>query len=329
MDVYLITGGAGFIGSNFIEYLYEKSPDSVVINIDKLTYAGSTENLKNVNKSRNYSFIRQDICDRESIRTIFREYKPDYIVNFAAESHVDRSIHDSGIFVKTNIMGTQVLLQACIEFGVKKFLQVSTDEVYGSTVPDAFVTETASLNPGNPYAASKAGADMLVQAYSNTYGLPVLITRSSNNYGPNQHQEKLIPLVIERCLRCERIPVYGDGRNTRDWIFVKDNCSGIYSVLEKGIPGQIYNISADNAIDNISLVKYIIGTVRSFLPDIDTRRQKINEELIQFVEDRKGHDRAYSMNTEKIRTKLGWKTEEEVWQSLRYTIKWYMDNKYV
>lgn len=326
MDNFLVTGGAGFIGSNFIKLLLDKNPDAGVVNVDKLTYAGNLEKLNAVSCKAGYAFVKQDICDKEAMRAIFEKYRPAYVVNFAAESHVDRSIEDSGIFVRTNVMGTQVLLQCSLEFGVDKFLQVSTDEVYGPTAPKAYVVESAPLLPGNPYAASKAAGDMLANAYYNTYRLPVLITRSSNNFGPGQHKEKLIPLVIDRCLRCEKIPVYGDGLNTRDWIFVGDNCGAVYSVLEKGAAGQIYNISADNIIENLSLARQIIDTVRELLPVGDLRKRKINEGLIQFVEDRKGHDRGYSISADKIRTELGWKPEQDFCQALEYTVKWYMDN---
>lgn len=326
MESYVITGGAGFIGSNFIRLLFDTKEDICVINIDKLTYAANMKNLDAVSNNKSYIFIRQDICDKQGIDRIFNKYKPDYIVNFAAESHVDRSISDSEAFIRTNILGTQILLQASLQHDVKGFLQVSTDEVYGSTDINAALTESAALNPGNPYAASKAAGDMIALSYYNTYGLPILITRSSNNFGSGQNCEKLIPMVISKCMEGEDIPIYGNGLQIRDWTYVDDNCSAIYAVLKKGVKGEIYNISANNRLDNISLVKHLIQITRDMLPSDDYRRQKVNEGLIKFVEDRKGHDRCYSISPEKIRTQLGWNAESDFHKALEHTVKCYMDN---
>lgn len=326
MDVYVITGGAGFIGSNFIKLLLEAEEDATVINIDKLTYAGDIKNIDTLRSNKYYTFIQKDICDKQAIDSIFRKHSPDYVINFAAESHVDRSISDSEVFMRTNVLGTQILLQVSLQHDVKGFLQISTDEVYGAVDINAGLTEAAALIPGNPYAASKAAGDLLALSYYNTYGLPVLITRSSNNFGFGQNCEKLIPMVIEKCLKGEDIPIYGDGFHIRDWIYVKDNCSAIYSVLKKGMKGQIYNISANNKIDNISLVKHLIHIIRDRLPDDDQRKQKINEGLITFVEDRKGHDGCYSISSGKIRDQLGWSTEYNFFEALEHTVKLYMDN---
>ncbi len=326
MDVYVITGGAGFIGSNFIKFLFDTEEDATVVNIDKLTYAGDMKNIDALSSNKHYTFIRQDICDKHAIESIFKKYKPGYVINFAAESHVDRSISDSEVFMRTNVLGTQILLQASLQNDVKGFLQVSTDEVYGSTDINAGLTEAAALIPGNPYAASKAAGDLIALSYNNTYGLPVLITRSSNNFGFSQNCEKLIPMVIEKCLKGEDIPIYGNGLNIRDWIYVKDNCSAIYSVLKKGIKGQIYNISANNKIDNISLVKQLIQIIRDMLPDDDQRKQKVDEGVITFVEDRKGHDGCYAISSEKIRAQLGWNMEYDFNEALEHTVKLYMDN---
>jgi len=326
MEVYVITGGAGFIGSNFIKFLFDTEEDATAINIDKLTYAGDMKNIDALCSNKRYTFIQQDICDKQGIESIFGKYKPDYVINFAAESHVDRSISDSEVFMKTNVLGTHILLQSSLQNDVKGFLQVSTDEVYGSTDINASLTEAAVLNPGNPYAASKAAGDMIALSYYNTYGLPVMISRSSNNFGFGQNCEKLVPMVISKCLRGEDIPVYGSGLNMRDWIYVNDNCSAIYSILKKGMKGQIYNISANNKIDNISLVKHIIQIIRDLLPSDDERKQKINESLIRFVEDRKGHDRCYSISSGKIRDQLGWSAENNFFEALEHTVRLYMNS---
>ena len=325
MGVYLITGGAGFIGSNFISLLLEKEKDAAVINLDKLTYAGDISRTAFVQGSRLYKFIHGDICDKHAVNKVFEEYKPDYVVNFAAETHVDRSISGSEAFMRTNVLGTHVLLQSSLEHGVKRFLQVSTDEVYGATDIDADLKETAVLTPGNPYAASKAAGDMIALAYHNTFQFPALITRSSNNFGYRQHNEKLIPMVIEKCLHGEEIPIYGNGLQIRDWIYVEDNCSAIYSALKRGMEGQIYNISGDNKIDNISLVRQIIGIARDMLPVGDHRKSIINDCLISFVEDRKGHDSCYSISAEKIKAQLGWSAKYNFKEALEHTVKLYME----
>lgn len=326
MGVYLVTGGAGFIGSYFIRLLYEADGAAAVINLDKLTYAGDIGRTEAFRRKKNYTFIRQDICDIEGLRNIFSRYKPDYVINFAAETHVDRSISGSEAFVKSNVMGTHALLQVSLEQEIKGFLQVSTDEVYGPAAIDANLTESAVLAPGNPYSASKAAGDMLTLSYYNTYGLPVMITRSANNFGFGQHSEKLIPMVIEKCLGSGEIPVYGNGLQVRDWIFVKDNCRAVYSVLKHGDKGQIYNISAGNKIENIILVKQIIRMIRELLPGDDERKRNINEALIRFVEDRKGHDGCYSISAEKIRRQLDWSPEYEFRTALEQTVRAYVDN---
>lgn len=326
MKLYVITGGAGFIGSNFIKLLFEENEDVAVVNIDKLTYAGNIKNNKAVESNKCYTFIQQDICDKHGIDSIFKKYKPDYVINFAAESHVDRSISDSEVFMKTNVLGTHILLQASLQNAVKGFIQISTDEVYGSTGISESMTESAALAPGNPYAASKAAGDMIALSYGSTFGLPVMITRSSNNFGSGQNCEKLIPMVISKCLRGENIPIYGDGLHIRDWIYVNDNCRAIHRILKKGMRGQIYNISANNKVDNITLVKHIIEIIKDRLPADDQRKQKINEGLLRFVEDRKGHDRCYSVSSEKIRAQLGWSEEHDFFEALEHTVKWYIDN---
>ena len=328
MKLYLITGGAGFIGSNYIKFLFDREEDISVVNIDKLTYAGNIKNNEAVRSNEFYTFIQQDICDKNAINTTFEKYKPDYVINFAAESHVDRSISDSEAFMKTNVLGTHILLEAAREHGIKGFLQVSTDEVYGSADINANLTESAALLPGNPYAASKAAGDMIALAYANTYELPVMITRSSNNFGFGQNVEKLIPMIIGKCLSGQNIPIYGDGLHTRDWIYVFDNCSAIHTVLMKGSKGQIYNISANNKIDNINLAKHIIRILGDMLPDFDQRKHKVNEDLLRFVDDRKGHDRCYSIDSKKIRAQLGWSEKYDFFESLEHTVKLYMNNMY-
>lgn len=326
--VLLITGGAGFIGSNFIQYILNKYPNYKVINLDKLTYAGSLENLKEVENHPNYHFIKGDISNRELVEYIFKEFKPNYILNFAAESHVDRSIEGPEIFIKTNVYGTHVLLDVAKEFWEKekikdmKFIQISTDEVYGSLPLESKekFTEESPLKPNSPYSASKAGADLLCRAYFVTYGFPVIITRSSNNFGPRQYPEKLIPLTIKRALEGKEIPVYGDGQNIRDWLYVEDNCKGIDIVLHKGKIGEIYNIGGENEWKNIDLVNLICDI-------ISEEKRKPSEEykkLITFVKDRPGHDRRYALSIEKIKKELGWRPESEFKNALRETIRWYL-----
>lgn len=309
----LVTGGAGFIGSNFIRYMLKKYPEVRIVNLDKLTYAGNLENLRDIEDNPNYRFVKGDIADPVVVDQLAAEV--DYIVNFAAESHVDRSIEDPSIFIKTNVMGTQVLLDAAKKHGIEKYLQISTDEVYGSLGPTGYFTEETPLAPNSPYSASKAGADLLVRAYHETYGLPVLITRCSNNYGPYQYPEKLIPFFIKRALADEYLPVYGDGLNVRDWLHVEDHCRAIDLVLQKGRIGEIYNIGGNNERTNIEITRLIL------------RELGKPESLIKFVQDRLGHDRRYAIDANKIKTELGWQPEYTFEQGIKETIKWYLENR--
>ncbi|MEK5390060.1 dTDP-glucose 4,6-dehydratase [Margalitia sp. FSL K6-0131] len=328
MKTILVTGGAGFIGSNFVKYMLNKYPDYKIINIDALTYAGNLMNLDDIWDNSNHIFMKIDIKDREKIEKIFATYKIDFVVNFAAESHVDRSIEDPQIFLKTNVLGTQVLLDIAKKYwkinpfnyycrdyklGVK-YLQVSTDEVYGSLGDSGFFIETLPLKPNSPYSASKASADMFVRAYHETFGLPINITRCSNNYGPYQFPEKLIPLMIINSINGKELPVYGNGKNIRDWLHVFDHCSAIDKVLHQGIDGEIYNIGGNNEKENIEIVKLILKTLGR------------SEELINYVEDRPGHDRRYAINNTKITTQLGWKPKYTFDQGIKETIKWYLNN---
>ncbi len=309
----LITGGAGFIGSNFIHYILKEHPDWEVTNLDKLTYAGNLENLKDVESNPRYRFIKGDIADRELISTLLRE-GIDVIVNFAAESHVDRSILNAAPFIETNLKGTQTLLEGARQYRIGKFIQVSTDEVYGSTESGKF-TEKSSLSPNSPYAASKAAADLLSHAYWKTYQLPVIITRCSNNLGPFQFPEKLIPLAITNALENKPIPIYGDGLNVRDWIFVADHCRALDFVLQKGKPGEVYNISADQEKTNLELIHQVLDMM-------DKPRS-----LITFVADRPGHDRRYSLDIGKISKELGWAPTYSFEEALTITMNWYLDNE--
>lgn len=311
----LITGGAGFIGSNFVRLILTES-DWEVVNLDKLTYAGNLENLADIKDNPRYSFIRGDIADAKQIEEIFKQQNFNAVINFAAESHVDRSIQDASPFIITNIMGTQVLLDASRKYGIEKFVQVSTDEVYGSlNMDDPEFTEETPLAPNSPYSASKASADLLCRAYFKTYGLPVIVTRCSNNFGPYQFPEKLIPLVITNALENKPIPVYGDGMNVRDWIYVLDHCQGLKLAIEKGVPGEIYNIGGGAQIPNIELVKKII--------EITSK----SESLITYVKDRPGHDRRYAINPQKIQKELGWKLSFDFDEDLTNTVNWYIQNK--
>lgn len=334
---YLVTGGAGFIGSNYILYMFEKYGDAIrIVNLDALTYAGNPENLKDVEDRDNYVFVKGDICDTELVAELFEKWDFDRVVHFAAESHVDRSILHPEVFVKTNILGTQVLLQCAMNAWQdgegfkegKKYLQVSTDEVYGSldADPDAYFRETTPLDPHSPYSASKASADMLVKAYMDTYGFPANITRCSNNYGPYQFPEKLIPLMIHNALEGRSLPVYGDGRNVRDWLYVADHAKAIDNVLELGEIGQIYNVGGHNEKQNIDIVKIIIHTLSELLPENDARQAHLNESLITYVADRKGHDRRYAIAPDKIKADLGWFPETAFEQGIRLTIKWYLEH---
>jgi len=327
---YLVTGGAGFIGSNFILHLLKKYEEIEIVNVDKLTYAGNLENLASVMDDSRHRFIQADICDRDAMERIFADHEIDYVVNFAAESHVDRSITDPDVFVRTNVMGTLNLLNAAKDSwqtgddeyrqGVK-FQQVSTDEVYGSLGPDGFFVETTPLDPRSPYSASKAAADLLVKAYYDTYRFPMNLTRCSNNYGPYQFPEKLIPLMINNCLNKKELPVYGDGLQVRDWLYVDDHCKAIDLVLRGGRSGEVYNVGGHNERTNITIVKNIIAYVSEKVdPTID-------ESLIKHVTDRKGHDRRYGIDPTKSRDELGWEPETMFEDGIGKTIDWYLENK--
>ena len=314
----LVTGGAGFIGSNFIFYERKKHPDYDIICLDKLTYAGNLATLETVMDQPNFKFVRGDIADREAVFALFQAEKLDVVVNFAAESHVDRSIEDPGIFLKTNVLGTQVLLDACRQFGVTRCHQVSTDEVYGDLPldrPDLFFTEETPLHTSSPYSASKASADLLCSAYQRTYGLPITISRCSNNYGPYQFPEKLIPLMIANALAEKPLPVYGEGLNVRDWLYVEDHCAAIDLILEKGRVGQVYNIGGHNERKNIDIVRLICCVLDK------------PESLITYVTDRKGHDMRYAIDPSFIHQELGWLPETKFEDGIQKTIKWYLDNR--
>lgn len=314
----LVTGGAGFIGSNFIFYIIKKHPDYRIICLDKLTYAGNLSTLNPVMDNTNFSFVKMDICDRENVYKLFEDEKPDIVVNFAAESHVDRSIEDPEIFLKTNIIGTAVLMDACRKYGIKRFHQVSTDEVYGDLPldrPDMFFTEDTPLHTSSPYSSSKAAADLLVLSYYRTYGLPVSISRCSNNYGPYQFPEKLIPLMIINALNDSDLPVYGDGLNVRDWLYVEDHCKAIDLIITEANVGAIYNIGGHNEMKNIDIVKLICNDLNK------------PESLIKYVTDRKGHDKRYAIDPTKIKNDLGWYPETKFEDGIIKTIKWYLDNE--
>lgn len=314
----VVTGGAGFIGSNFIFYMRKKHPEYRIVCIDKLTYAGNLSTLQSVMDDPNFRFCRMDICDRNAIYTLFEEEKPDAVVNFAAESHVDRSIDDPGIFLQTNIIGTGVMMDACRKYGNIRYHQVSTDEVYGDLPldrPDLFFTEETPIHTSSPYSSSKAGADLLVLAYYRTYGLPVTISRCSNNYGPYHFPEKLIPLMIANALKDKPLPVYGEGLNVRDWLYVEDHCRAIELILQNGRIGEVYNVGGHNEMRNIDIVKLIC------------RELGKPESLIQFVADRKGHDMRYAIDPAKIHNELGWLPETEFEAGIQKTIQWYLDNR--
>ncbi|WP_339300351.1 dTDP-glucose 4,6-dehydratase [Paenibacillus sp. FSL K6-2441] len=310
----LVTGGAGFIGSNFVLYMLKQHPSYQILNVDALTYAGNLENLKSVEGNPNHTFIRADITEAKAMDALIGQ-GVDVIVNFAAESHVDRSILEPDIFVKTNVLGTQVLLDAAKKHGVKKFVQVSTDEVYGTLGETGLFTEETPLAPNSPYSASKAGGDLLVRAYHETFGLPVNITRCSNNYGPYQFPEKLIPLMISRALADEALPVYGDGLNIRDWLYVEDHCSAIDLVIHQGRDGEVYNIGGNNERTNLHIVRTILEQLGK------------PESLIKHVQDRPGHDRRYGIDPTKIMKELGWKPKHTFETGIKETIRWYLDNK--
>ena len=313
----LITGGCGFIGSNFIRYELEKYNSINIVNLDKLTYAGNLENLLDIHKKYKdrYTFVKGDILDAKLVKQIIAENRIDIIINFAAESHVDRSIMDSAEFVKTNVLGVQTLLEIAKQSGIKRFIQISTDEVYGDLPDKGYFREETPLAPHSPYAASKASADMLIGAYFHTYQLPVIITRCSNNYGPYQFPEKLIPLIIINALQSKTLPIYGDGTNVRDWIHVIDHCSAVDLVVQKGEIGEVYNIGANNERTNIDIAKLIL------------KRLKKPDALIKFVKDRPGHDRRYAINADKVKSQLGWKPVYDFEDGLEATISWYIDNR--
>lgn len=314
----LVTGGAGFIGGNFVHYMVNKYPDDEIVNLDLLTYAGNLETLKPVEEKKNYRFIKGDIADRSFIMELFEKEKFDIVINFAAESHVDRSISDPSIFVKTNVMGTVVLLDACRTYGVKRFHQVSTDEVYGDLPldrPDLFFTEETPLHTSSPYSSSKASADLFVMAYYRTYGMPVTISRCSNNYGPYQFPEKLIPLMISRALAEEPLPVYGKGENVRDWLHVLDHCIAIDLIIRNGKEGEVYNIGGHNERTNLEVVKTIIKALNK------------SEDLIQYVTDRPGHDQRYAIDPTKMEKEIGWKPIYTFDTGIQETIEWYLTNK--
>ena len=314
----LVTGGAGFIGANFIFYLLEKHPEDRVVCLDKLTYAGNLSTLKGVMDAPAFRFVRGDICDREAVFRLFEEEKPEIAVNFAAESHVDRSIEDPGVFLQTNILGTAVLMDACRKYGVGRFHQVSTDEVYGDLPldrPDLFFTEETPIHTSSPYSSSKAAADLLALAYHRTYGLPVSISRCSNNYGPYHFPEKLIPLMIVNCLHDKPLPVYGEGINVRDWLYVEDHCRAIDLIIRRGRAGEVYNVGGHNEMRNIDIVKLIC------------RELGKPESLITHVTDRKGHDMRYAIDPAKIHRELGWLPETKFEDGIKKTIRWYLDNR--
>ena len=318
MKKILVTGGAGFIGSNFIFYMLDKHPEDRLICLDKLTYAGNLKTLASVMDKPYFKFVRADIADRKTIDEVFAAEQPDIVINFAAESHVDRSIEDPGIFLQTNVIGTQVLMDTCRKYGIERYHQVSTDEVYGDLPldrPDLFFTENTSLHTSSPYSASKAAADLLCNAYHRTYDLPITISRCSNNYGPYQFPEKLIPLMIANALADKPLPVYGEGLNVRDWLYVEDHCRAIDLILENGEPGQVYNIGGHNEMRNIDIVKLILQTLGK------------PESLITFVTDRKGHDMRYAIDPTFIYEKLGWLPETKFADGIQKTIQWYLSHK--
>lgn len=314
----IVTGGAGFIGSNFVFHMLQAHPDYRIVCLDKLTYAGNLSTLEPVLKQDNFRFVKADICDRQAVDKLFQEEKPDIVVNFAAESHVDRSIENPGIFLETNIMGTAVLMDACRKYGIQRYHQVSTDEVYGDLPldrPDLFFTEETPLHTSSPYSSSKASADLLVMAYYRTYGLPVTISRCSNNYGPYHFPEKLIPLMIANALADKPLPVYGNGENVRDWLYVEDHCRAVDLIIHAGKVGEVYNVGGHNEKRNIDIVRIICQELGK------------PESLIVHVEDRKGHDRRYAIDPAKIHRELGWLPETKFEDGIKKTIKWYLEHK--
>lgn len=314
----IVTGGAGFIGSNFIFHMIKDHPEYRIICLDKLTYAGNLSTLKSIMENPNFRFVKLDICDREGVYSLFEEEKPDIVVNFAAESHVDRSIEDPSIFLQTNIIGTSVLMDACRKYGIRRYHQVSTDEVYGDLPldrPDLFFTEETPIRTSSPYSSSKAGADLLVMAYHRTFDLPMTISRCSNNYGPYHFPEKLIPLMIANCLNNKPLPVYGQGLNVRDWLYVEDHCKAIDLIIHNGHIGEIYNIGGHNEMRNIDIVRLIC------------RELGKSESLITYVTDRKGHDMRYAIDPTKIHNELGWLPETKFEDGIKKTIQWYLEHR--
>lgn len=315
---YLVTGGAGFIGSNFVYYMLEKHPDDEIVCLDLLTYAGNLHTLEKALTKPNFRFVRGDIADRDCVFPLFEKEKPDYVVNFAAESHVDRSIKDPGLFLQTNIIGTQVLMDACRKVGVRRFHQVSTDEVYGDLPldrPDLMFTESTPIHASSPYSASKASADLIVLAYHRTFGLPVTLSRCSNNYGPYQFPEKLIPLMISRAQADESLPVYGNGANVRDWLYVNDHCAAIDRIVSNGRDGEVYNVGGHNERSNMQVVRAVLAALGK------------PESLITYVKDRPGHDLRYAINPAKIEKELGWRPTLVFEDGIKETVKWYLDNR--
>ncbi len=318
MSKFLVTGGAGFIGGNFLHIMVNRYPDDEYVCIDALTYAGNMETLEPIMDKKNFKFVHENICNREAVFKLFEQEHFDYVINFAAESHVDRSIENPEIFLKTNILGTQVLMDACRKYGIKRYHQVSTDEVYGDLPldrPDLFFTETTPIHTSSPYSASKAGADLLVLAYHRTFGLPVTVSRCSNNYGPYHFPEKLIPLMIQKALRDEPLPVYGNGSNVRDWLYVGDHCNAIDLIVRNGRDGEVYNIGGHNERTNLEVVKTILKALGK------------PESLISYVKDRPGHDLRYAMDPTKIENELGWKPEYNFDTGIVATIKWNLENQ--
>lgn len=314
----IVTGGAGFIGSNFIFHMLKSHPEDYIICLDKLTYAGNLSTLAPIMDNAHFRFVRADICDRKAVDALFEEEHPNMVVNFAAESHVDRSIENPQLFLETNIIGTSVLMDACRKYGIQRYHQVSTDEVYGDLPldrPNLFFTEATPIHTSSPYSSSKASADLLVLAYYRTYGLPVTISRCSNNYGPYHFPEKLIPLMIINALHDKPLPVYGDGQNVRDWLYVEDHCRAIDLILQKGRVGEVYNVGGHNEMKNIDIVKLICKALGK------------PESLIHFVKDRKGHDRRYAIDPAKIHRELGWLPETKFADGIQKTIQWYLDNE--
>ena len=311
----LVTGGAGFIGSNFVHYVLREHPEVSLVNVDALTYCGNLENLTTVEKNPRYCFFKADIADYEALEPLFQDTRFDAVINFAAETHVDRSITGPSVFLRTNIVGTQNLLDLSLKYNVNRFVQISTDEVYGSLPETGAFTEETPLAPNSPYSASKAAADFLVRAYVHTYGMNAVITRCSNNYGPYQFPEKLIPLMITNALEDKQLPIYGDGMNVRDWLHVEDHCRAVWAALEKGKSGEVYNIGGSNEWHNLALVEELLRILNK------------PESLITFVKDRPGHDRRYAIDASKIRNELGWEPAYDFASGLKQTVHWYIENK--